>query len=47
MEKIIELIKSLFKKGSLIEKVAAVKQLDKEVKKIVPVKKKPVKSKKK
>jgi hypothetical protein len=47
MKKIIELIKSLFKKGSLVEKVAVIKQLDKEAKKIVPVKKKPVKSKKK
>ncbi len=47
MEKIIELIKSLFSKGDLVKKVAAVKQLDKEIKKLAPVKKGPVKKKKK
>lgn len=47
MKEIIELIKSLFSKGDLVKKVAAVKQLDKEIKKIVPVKKTPIKKKKK
>ncbi len=44
---IIELIKSLFKKGSVIEKVKTVKELDKEIKKIVPADKKHVKKKEK
>jgi len=47
MEKIIELLKSLFSKGSVVEKVKTIKQIDKEVKKIVPVKKTPIKKKKK
>ena len=47
MEKIIELIKSLFSKGDLLKKVATVKQLDKEIKKLTPAKKGPVKKKKK
>lgn len=46
MEKIIELIKSLFSKGDVAKKIIAVKQLDKEVKKIIPVKKTPIKKKK-
>jgi len=40
MEKFIELLKSLFSKGGLVEKVKTIKQLDKEVKKIIPAKKK-------
>jgi len=47
MEKIIELLKSLFSKGNVVEKVKTIKQIDKEVKKIVPVKKTPIKKKKK
>lgn len=47
MEKLIELIKSLFSKGSLVEKVKTVKQLDKEIKKLTPAKKGPIKKKKK
>lgn len=47
MKEIIELIKSLFSKGSVVEKVKTIKQIDKEVKKIIPVKKSPVKKKKK
>jgi len=47
MKKIIELIKSLFKKGSVIEKIKTVKELDKEIKKIVPADKKHVKKKEK
>jgi len=47
MEKIIELLKSLFSIGCVVEKVKTIKQIDKEVKKIVPVKKTPIKKKKK
>lgn len=40
MKEIIELIKSLFSKGNIVEKVKTIKQIDKEVKKIIPAKKK-------
>lgn len=39
MKEIIDLIKSLFGGSSVLEKVKTIKQIDKEVKKIVPVKK--------
>lgn len=47
MKEIIALLKSLFSTGNVIEKVKTIKELDKEVKKIVPVKKTPIKQKKK
>ena len=47
MEKLIELIKSLFGKGSVVEKIKVVKQLDKEVKNLNPINKPHIKKKKK